>query len=175
MKIVLLGYMASGKSSLGKLLAEQLQMEFIDLDSYIATQLKMSIPDVFQNKGEIYFRKIENECLQEVLAVPDERNIVLALGGGTPCYYNNIDLVLQATNTISFYLKLDIESILHRLWSEKETRPLIAHYKDKNGLEDFIRKHLFERQFYYLKANHTLALSNLSLIETVELIQLKIK
>lgn len=174
MKIVLLGYMSSGKSSVGKQLAKHLQIQFVDLDHYIETKLQMNISEIFQQKGEIFFRKIENECLKEVLDNSEHENLVLALGGGTPCYYNNMELINQQENTTSFYLKQNIQTLLERLWEEKESRPLIAHYQDLSGLEEFIRKHLFERQFYYLKANHTLAVSKLTLNEAVEAILTKI-
>lgn len=174
MKIVLLGYMSSGKTTIGKALAEQLQIQFIDLDDYISNQLQMSISAIFQQKGELFFRKTEHQCLQEILSNSKYKDVVLALGGGTPCYYNNMECIQHSENTTSFYLKLNIESLLKRLWSEKENRPLIAHYKDKEGLEEFIRKHLFERQFYYLQANHTLAVSNYNVAETVKHIQLKL-
>lgn len=166
--------MTSGKSSLGKQLAKHLQFQFVDLDEYIETKFQMNISEIFQQKGEIYFRKIENECLREILDTSPKDDVVLALGGGTPCYYNNMELINQHKDTVSLYLKLDIETLVNRLWNEKNNRPLIAHYQDQVGLEEFIRKHLFERQFYYLKANHTLAVSKLTLNEAVEAILTKI-
>ena len=166
--------MTSGKSSLGKQLAKHLQFQFVDLDAYIETKFQMNISEIFQQKGEIFFRKVENECLREILDTWPKDDVVLALGGGTPCYYNNMELINQHKDTVSFYLKLDIETLVNRLWNEKNNRPLIAHYQDQVGLEEFIRKHLFERQFYYLQANHTLAVSKLTLDETVEAILTKI-
>lgn len=173
MKIVLLGYMSSGKSSVGKQLAKHLQIQFVDLDHYIETKLKMNISEIFQQKGEIFFRKIENECLKEVLDSSEHENLVLALGGGTPCYYNNMELINQQENTTSFYLKQNIQTLLERLWEEKESRPLIAHYQDLSGLEEFIRKHLFERQFFYLQAKHILDVSNINITQIIETINLK--
>ena len=174
MKIVLLGYMSSGKSSVGKLLAKQMQYDFIDLDHYISENEGMPISEIFNLKGELYFRKKEKEYLEKILRSSTTTNLVLSLGGGTPCYYNNMRLILEQTGINSVYLKVNIETLLQRLWKEKEHRPLIAHYKDKEGLEEFIRKHLFERQFYYLKAQHVIDVSKLSFNQIVENIQLKI-
>ncbi len=175
MKIVLLGYMSSGKSSVGKQLASQLKSKFVDLDQYIAKQSEMSIPEIFKNKGELYFRKQEHNCLNEVLNHSKNENLIVALGGGTPCYYNNMELINQEDDVTSIYLKLNIETLLNRLWKEKVNRPLIAHYTDKDGLEEFIRKHLFERQFFYLQAQHTMDVSKLSLEEVTLSIKQQLK
>ena len=174
MKIVLLGYMSSGKSSAGKLLARQLQYKFIDLDQYISEQTQMSISNIFAKKGELFFRKLEHKCLKEVLNRSKDEQIIIALGGGTPCYYNNMDIINEKDNVTSIYLKVNIENLFNRLWREKENRPLIAHYSDKEGLEEFIRKHLFERQFYYLQAKHNIEVSELNIEEVAETIRMKI-
>ena len=89
MKIVLLGYMASGKSNIGKKLSKKLSMSFIDLDDYIIEKEKMTISDIFKAKGEIYFRLIENKYLKEILL--EKKDFILSLGGGTPCYANNME------------------------------------------------------------------------------------
>ena len=150
MKIVLMGYMASGKSAIGKLLAKKLKIEFIDLDQFIETKESLSISDIFSQKGEIYFRKIEALCLKEILNT--ERDFVLSLGGGTPCYGNNVDLInLKST---SIYLKATVSTIFERLQNETTTRPLVAQI-GKENLEEYIAKHLFERNAFYQKATHT--------------------
>ena len=151
MKVVLIGYMGSGKTTVGKLLAQELGFEFIDLDDYIETSLNEKIAHIFKTKGELYFRKKESELLNEIL--DDNRDLVIALGGGTPCYGINMDTILQKTNMV-FYLKLSIASLIERLHKEKEHRPLIAHLKDED-LPEFIGKHLFERSVYYSRANYT--------------------
>lgn len=167
--------MSSGKSSVGQLLARQLNRKFIDLDQYISEQAQMSISDIFKNKGELFFRKLEHKSLSEVLNHSKNENLIVALGGGTPCYYNNMELINQEDDVTSIYLKLNIESLLNRLWKEKVNRPLIAHYTDKDGLEEFIRKHLFERQFFYLQAQHTMDVSKLSLEEVTLSIKQQLK
>ncbi len=151
MKVVLIGYMGSGKTTVGKLLTEELKFDFIDLDDYIETSLNDTIAHIFETKGEVYFRKKENELLNEIL--DDNRDLVIALGGGTPCYGFNMDTILQKTNLV-FYLKLSIASLIERLYKEKEHRPLISHLKDED-LPEFVGKHLFERGVYYSRANYT--------------------
>ncbi len=150
MIVALMGYMGSGKSTIGKNLATILNYNFLDLDDYISDEENYSIPDLFKNKGEIYFRKKETYYLNEILSSKD--NIVLALGGGTPCYGNNLDLLLKASSVRLFYLKLSLPHLVERLFQEKDNRPLISHLKTKEDLTEFIGKHLFERTQYYNQA-----------------------
>ena len=146
MQIVLLGYMGSGKSTIGKKLAASLQLDFIDLDQYIAQKEDCSITNIFSSKGEIYFRKLEQKALKEIMN--SERNFVLAVGGGTPCYGNNIDLINAST---SVYLKTSVKVLYDRLKRQKQKRPLIKNIRTED-LQEFIAKHLFERSSYYEKA-----------------------
>ncbi|MDR2121942.1 MAG: shikimate kinase, partial [Flavobacteriaceae bacterium] len=110
MIISLVGYMGSGKTTVGKRLSENLNLNFVDLDDYIVSNEKRSIKDIFSEKGEIYFRKIENSCLDTVL---NTDNIVLSPGGGTPVYYNNMELI--NSKSISFYLKMSPAELTERL------------------------------------------------------------
>jgi shikimate kinase len=148
MKIVLLGYMGCGKSVIGAFLAKQLQIPFYDLDQEIENETHNSITELFQSKGEIYFRKKENEVLKTFLT--KEQDFVLGLGGGTPCYYNNHELLLQ-DGVFSVYLKATVDTLVSRLIKEKAQRPLL-HNQDEVSLKDFINKHLFDRNFYYHQA-----------------------
>lgn len=150
MQIVLLGYMGSGKTTIGKLLAAKLKMQFLDLDSYIEEKEGAKISTVFSEKGEVYFRKIEAESLRELLATNND--FVLSIGGGTPCYANNMMAISEMTE-YGIYLKIGIEELVNRLEVEKEDRPLIANVPNEE-LQEFIGKHLFERSFYYNQANH---------------------
>lgn len=163
MKYFLIGYMGSGKSTLGKLLAQDLGVTFYDLDFYIEAQEGMSIPEIFQSKGEIYFRRIEHQALAALVA--KKESMVLSLGGGTPCYAGNMQLLVG--NGIGVYLNYPLEVLVNRLWKAKENRPLIAHLQDIDLLEDFIRKHLFERAPYYLQAQYNLKLEDKSLEEAL--------
>jgi shikimate kinase len=144
MKIVLIGYMSSGKSTIGKHLADKLFLPFIDLDIYIEKKEKKSVSDIFKNKGEIYFRLIEHKYLKEILI--SDQKVVLSLGGGTPCYADNMNLINTA-NTISFYLQTSIKVLVDRLTKEKDDRPLIASLED-NKISEFVAKHLFERRVF---------------------------
>lgn len=163
MKIVLIGYMASGKSTIGKILAKELNLSFIDLDHYISDREQMSISEIFTQKGEIYFRKIETKYLLEVLE--KEQEFILSLGGGTPCYGNNMEIILNS-DAASVYLKASIPTITERIRTGKRKRPLVAHLSNEE-LPEFIGKHLFERQFYYLQSNHSIAVDGKQKYEIV--------
>src|SRR5690554_3574200 len=147
MKIILIGYMGSGKTVVGKGLSKELDLPFYDLDQEIVRRQGLDIPSIFKEKGEIGFRKIELQVLGELLQ--SEESYVLSLGGGTPCYGNSMEMIKQTKDAHTIYLKASLETLLGRLWGEREFRPLIAHLDSQELLEDFLRKHLFERQFYY--------------------------
>ena len=164
MKIVLIGYMASRKSTIGKILAKELNLSFIDLDHYISDREQMSISEIFTQKGEIYFRKIETKYLLEVLE--KEQEFILSLGGGTPCYGNNMEIILNS-DAASVYLKASIPTITERIRTGKRKRPLVAHLSNEE-LPEFIGKHLFERQFYYLQSNHSIAVDGKQKYEIVD-------
>ena len=147
MKIIIVGYMGSGKSAVGKALASEIKLPFLDLDNEISTIEKKTIPEIFSTKGEIYFRRREEEVLKKLLE--QEENYVLSLGGGTPCYGKNLQTIKETSEAISIYLKTGLLQLKKRLIGEKDSRPLIQDLKTPEVLEDFIRKHLFERTFYY--------------------------
>ncbi len=164
MKVVLVGYMGSGKSSVGKLLGLQLGIPFYDLDAVIEDIEQLSISDLFEKKGELYFRKSENKILKQILH--KDESIVLSLGGGTPCYYNNHELLLQ-DGVVSFYLKATSAKLVERLQVEKESRPLVASL-NKDELLDFVNKHLFDRSYYYHQVNHVVAIDEKSVDQLVD-------
>lgn len=147
MIISLVGYMGSGKSHVSKILSEKLNFKLIDLDKEISKRNKLTIPEIFEKKGEIYFRKLERETLEEILAT--QENIILSLGGGTPVYYNNMEIINLSSKSV--FLKASVASLTERLSKQKEKRPLIANISDEN-LPEFIAKHLFERNEFYRKA-----------------------
>jgi len=151
MKIVLLGYMGSGKSTVGKKLADLLEYPFMDLDSQIEVATGKSISDIFSENGEIYFRRKESECLK--VSMEKRQDLVLATGGGTPCYGANLSYVQGLEDVITIYLKVALPELTDRLFKERDSRPLIGHLNSKELLNDFIRKHLFERAFYYNQAS----------------------
>lgn len=149
MIISLTGYMGSGKSHISKILSDKLNFKLIDLDKEISKKNKLTIPEIFDKKGEIYFRKLERETLEEILA--SEENVVLSLGGGTPVYYNNMEIINH--NSKSFFLRASVGTLTERLLKQKDKRPLIANIDDEN-LAEFIAKHLFERNPFYSKAQY---------------------
>ena len=149
MLISLIGYMGSGKSHISKLLSEKLNFKLFDLDKEISNKNKLSIPEIFEKKGELFFRKSEKEILEELLA--SQKNSILSVGGGTPVYYNNMDAL--NSRSITFYLRANVKTLTERLLKQKENRPLIARISDED-LPEFIAKHLFERNNYYNKAQY---------------------
>ncbi|NCT10406.1 MAG: shikimate kinase [Flavobacteriia bacterium] len=167
MKIVLLGYMASGKSTIGKKLSEKLKMPFIDLDNYISKKENKSVSEIFSQDGEIYFRKKEHEYLKEVLV--NQQYCILSLGGGTPCYATNMELIHEK-NALSIYLKASIQTLSERLLKNKSSRPLIALLEDEQ-VPEFIAKHLFERRFFYEQAKKLLVVDKKSTLEIVNEIE----
>lgn len=112
MKIVLLGYMGSGKSFIGQKLAQKMNLKHYDLDEYIERKEQMSIAKIFSEKGEVYFRKIEHIYLKEIVNI--DQNFVLSLGGGTPCYFNNMDMLLN-NDIKTIYLKTSVTVLVERL------------------------------------------------------------
>ncbi|MEJ1223887.1 shikimate kinase [Sediminicola sp. 1XM1-17] len=153
MKIVLVGYMGSGKTTVGKELSKYLGFRFLDLDSFIEDKTGMKISTIFKEKGELFFRKLEHQYLLEVLEKNSE--IILSTGGGTPCYSGNMDAISKFTDHV-FYLRVSIPELVKRLSKEKSERPLIAHIEDAD-LPEFFGKHLFERSPFYSMATHTIA------------------
>ena len=127
MNIVLLGYMGCGKSTIGKKLAQERQLQFYDLDDVIENQEGQAISKLFETKGELYFRKREAELLRQFISKND--NYILSLGGGTPCYANNMDFLLEQ-NLQTVYLKAQLKTIIGRLKEEKEQRPLISRFDE---------------------------------------------
>ncbi|MBT8264622.1 MAG: shikimate kinase [Muriicola sp.] len=161
MKIILVGYMGSGKSAVGRRLAKTLGITFLDLDAYIEKELATTIKEIFTTKGELYFRKKEHEYLQQVLQ--QEHSMVIGTGGGTPCYSGNMKLLTDTTPHV-FYLKVSISGLLSRLQNEKELRPLIRDISDED-LPEFIGKHLFERNPFYTMAHHTIICDGKTILE----------
>jgi len=148
--IYLMGFMGSGKSVVGKQLAERLNCPFIDLDEYIHSREGEAIKEIFNNKGESYFRNLEHQCLKKVSSGAYS---VIALGGGTPCYDRNWK-VLNGKKSI--YLKCSLINLTNRLSLEKEERPLLASIKTKRDLYLLIRELLNKRRRFYDKAAYNI-------------------
>ena len=168
MIIILLGYMASGKSTIGKGLAKKLNYQFRDLDAYIEQKEHNSIKDIFKNRGEIYFRKKESLYLNDL--INGEDNLVLSLGGGTPCYGSNMEDILNTNLVTSIYLKASIQTLIKRIQNEQDSRPLVSHLKSKESLEEYIGKHIFERSPFYNRSHLTISTDEKSENEIIEVI-----
>ncbi|MBE7691008.1 shikimate kinase [Tenacibaculum piscium] len=164
MKIILLGYMGCGKSTIGRLIASKKNFSFIDLDNYIEEKENKTVAEIFETKGEIYFRKKEDLYLKEILNLKQE--IVLALGGGTPCYGNNMEYILNDKTAKTVYLKTSINTIVARLINEKSQRPLVARLKQEE-LHEFVAKHLFERSYFYNQSEYKITVDNKNVHEIV--------
>ena len=164
MKIVLLGYMGSGKSTISKALAKELGIDAKDLDKQIEAHVGLSVPEIFKQKGELFFRKIERQVLEDEI----NKNVggVLALGGGTPCYGDNMSLILSQENVHSIYLKASISSLTKRVLSDSSERPLIKGIKTED-IPEFIGKHLFERMPFYERADLIVNVDQKSVEEVV--------
>lgn len=146
-RIYLLGYMGSGKSFSGKRLAKQLGYQFMDLDTLIEEEAGMSIPRIFEEHGEAFFRQLEAAILRKT---KDVQRAVISCGGGTPCFHANMAWI-KATG-FSIYLKATPFLLAERLLPEMSHRPLIRDL-DPTQLEDFIREKLADREPYYLQAD----------------------
>ena len=164
MRIFLIGFMGCGKTTLGKKLAKHLNFNFIDLDRFIENKTVKSINVIFDEKGEQYFRDLEKESLNEICKMD---NMVLASGGGTPCFSDNMQTMLA--KGICIYLKMEAGDLEERLCKEKNNRPLIRHLT-KNELNDFISEKLMEREVFYKKAHHILPAKNISKSDVIKLI-----
>ncbi len=160
MKVVFVGYMASGKSAVANEVAAKLDLKRIDLDDFIEEKEGATISDIFKEKGEVYFRRKETEYLTFLLESTD--SFILSVGGGTPCFTGNMELILEKSTSI--YLKASIHTIYNRLLSEKSKRPLVASIADEN-LQEFIAKHLFERAPYYEQSNNIVEVNDKSIAE----------
>jgi shikimate kinase len=161
MSISLIGYMTSGKSSIGNLLANKLNFSYLDLDQIIELDTGKSINTLFNENGELYFRELEHKTLLKSIK---STNTVFSLGGGTPCYYDNITLINQSST--SFYLRGSVKTLVDRIQLYKSDRPLVKNLSfDK--LKEYVAKHLFERKAYYEKAKHTIDVDNKSFEEIV--------
>jgi shikimate kinase len=164
MKIYLLGYMGCGKSTIGKKLAARLSCGFIDLDGYIEQREGRSISEMFEQKGETAFREYEHAALLEVSQM---EKMVVATGGGTPCFENNLELI-NKTGT-SIYLEMEAATLVNRIWNAKTSRPLVRNM-NKEELMLFVKGHLQSRQDFYRKAHYTINAKGLDIGNLVSMI-----
>ena len=149
-RIILIGYMGAGKTTIGKTLAKQLGVPFYDLDWYIETRMRKKVKQIFDERGEEGFRIIEKNMLHEAA---EFENVVLACGGGTPCFFDNMEYMNSLAETV--YLKASPEVLAMHLRMGKIERPLIKG-KTEEELLLYIKDSLKEREPFYTKAKHIL-------------------
>ncbi len=150
MKIALFGFMGSGKSTLGKALAEKNAYVFIDLDEAIETKTGLSISQIFEAKGEIVFRKIEHQVLKDIVK-RDYTNLILSLGGGTIIQPTNRKL-LEVKNYKKIYLDVQTDVLIERLLKQKNERPLLTKVPEEK-LQDYINALFLSRKSIYENAS----------------------
>jgi len=152
-RIILIGYMGSGKTTVGRALSKDTGMMFYDLDWYIESRMRKTVAQLFAERGEEGFRKIEYNMLHEVAEFED---VIISCGGGTPCFFDNIDYLNRQGDVV--YLKAEPEVLYRHLLMGKVERPLIKG-KSADELLDHITRQLAEREAFYSQARHTLDVS----------------
>lgn len=159
--IILLGYMCAGKTTVGKALGSALGRTFYDLDWYIEERFHKRVPQIFADEGEAHFRDLERRMLHEVA---EFENIVLSCGGGTPCFFDNMDYMNSVAET--FYLKASAETLCRHVAMSRGERPLLKG-KSPEELRTFISEQLEERTPFYEKAQHIIDINVLDTFEKI--------
>lgn len=147
-RIIVIGYMGAGKTTVGKALAKELGVPFYDLDWYIETRMRKTVKQIFDERGEEGFRKIEHNLLHEVA---EFENVVISCGGGTPCFFDNMEYINRQGDTV--YLKATPDVIYKHLKMGKGVRPLLLN-KTAEEVQAFIHEQLEYREQFYSKAKH---------------------
>lgn len=143
--------MGTGKSYWGARLSKISEVEFVDLDHCIEEYTSKKISTIFEEKGEEGFRLLEKQVLQDVTL--QKKNFVMACGGGTPCFYNNLEFMKQQGKVV--WLASSLQKICERLLSERAHRPLISKLSEEQ-LKEFVITTLQTRQFFYRQADHSI-------------------
>lgn len=164
MRLFLIGFMGSGKSTMGRALASQLDLTFIDLDSFLEEKYFKTIPQIFAEEGEEGFRKKERKVLEEVCSFD---NVIVATGGGAPCFFDNMDLMNNSGYCI--FLDVQVSSLVSRLLHARVERPLIKG-KSAEELEAFIGLTMEKRRPFYEKAKYILRGSEITTNQIIELL-----
>ena len=162
-RIIIIGYMGAGKTTVGKALSKETGYPFYDLDWYIETRMRKSVSQLFAERGEEGFRKIEYSMLHEVA---EFENVIISCGGGTPCFFDNMDYLNGQGHTV--YLKADPEVLRYHLLLGKGIRPLLQG-KTPEQMLDFITEQLALREPFYSKARHILDVNKLDTYEKVKI------
>ena len=168
-RIILIGYMGAGKTTIGKALSKELGIIFYDLDWYIESRMRKTVSEIFAERGEEGFRKIEYNMLHEVAEFED---VIISCGGGTPCFFDNMDYLNQQGQVV--YLKAEPEVLYKHLQMAKVERPLLKG-KSKEELLTFIKEQLDKREPFYTKARYTLDVSLMDNYDKIKISVEKIK
>ncbi|MDH3004255.1 MAG: shikimate kinase [Candidatus Shikimatogenerans sp. JK-2022] len=168
MKIILVGYMGCGKSYIGHLLSSLIKYTHFDLDNLIEKIYNLTINLIFKKIGENKFRLIEKNILNLFLKNKKYKKYILSVGGGTPCFYNNMEKINKIG--ITFYLKTHYKILYNRLLKDNQNRPILKNYKNKK-LFNFIKNHINERKKYYLKSKYIINTNNMTFIEVAKYIK----
>ena len=168
-RIILIGYMGAGKTTIGKALSKELGVIFYDLDWYIESRMRKTVSQIFAERGEEGFRKIEHNMLHEVAEFED---VIISCGGGTPCFFDNMDYMNQQGQVV--YLKAEPEVLYKHLQMAKVERPLLKG-KSKEELLTFIKEQLEKREPFYTKARYTLDVSLMDNYDKIKISVEKIK
>jgi shikimate kinase len=166
MRIYLIGYMGSGKSTLGKRLAGSLNIQFIDMDDYLEERNYKTIPQIFAEEGEEVFRQKERKVLEEL---SEFTNVVIATGGGAPCFFDNMELMNRTGKTV--FLNMEINILAYRLVHSKTERPLIKG-KSKTELISFIDDTLKKRRPFYEQAKYQIKNPDTDLKEILKILEI---
>ncbi len=166
MRIFIIGFMGSGKTFWGTRIAEALQIPFYDLDAVIVNEEGMSVSEIFDIKGEEYFRYKEKQMLEDLVA--SNEHFVLSAGGGTPCFFNNIKFMKRQGKVI--WLNTSTSILKQRLMKEKQLRPLLWGISEAS-LHNYIVRKLGERKMYYEQANLTVFEDDMVLESVIDLLK----
>ena len=158
-RIIIIGYMGAGKTTVGSPLSKLTGCTFYDLDWYIENRMRKSVSELFEERGEEGFRQIETNMLHEVA---EFENVIISCGGGTPCFYNNIDYMNEQGETI--YLKASPEVLFKHIKMTRVPRPLLKD-KSPEEVKEFIKEQIAYREPFYLKAKHVF---DINLLDTRE-------
>lgn len=167
--IILVGYMCVGKTTIGRALAKELGCTFYDLDWYIEERYHTKISTIFAEKGEDYFRDLESRMLHEAA---EFENTVLSCGGGTPCFFDNMDYMNSVGEV--FYLKASVDTILQHLAMSRGDRPLLKG-KTPEQLKAYVTEQLAQREPFYAKARHEIDVNVLDSFDKVNLVTQSIR
>ncbi|HXB05758.1 MAG TPA: shikimate kinase [Puia sp.] len=165
MKIFLIGFMGSGKTHWGQRLAARLNLPFFDLDSLIVEKENRTVAEIFAEKGEEFFRFLEKEILESVS--DQQESFILSCGGGTPCFFNNIEFMKKNGKVI--WLNTSVDVLRQRLQRERRSRPLIADVSE-DELQRYIVRKLSERRMYYQQADVTVSEETTNLDELIRIL-----